>query len=73
MKRPAALLAAALLALPAAAGVLRERDQPIPFKGGFVRKQVGIGRAGALDDADAAQKRLPAARSVRLPSGPMRK
>jgi len=34
-------------------------------------KQVGISRAGTLDDADAAQNRLPAARSVSVLSGPM--
>jgi len=45
----------------------------ILFEGGVIGKQIGVGRAGPLNDADAAQKRLPAARSVKLPSGPMRR
>jgi hypothetical protein len=40
---------------------LFERDQPIAFASAVVGNQVGVGRAGPLDDADAAQKSDPAA------------
>jgi shikimate kinase len=36
-------------------------DQPVAFDGVRRSQQVGVGRAGALDDADAAQKIDPAA------------
>jgi hypothetical protein len=51
----------ALTALP---GVLREGNQPVALDDGRIGQQVGIGRAGALDDSDSAQKIDPAARSV---------
>jgi hypothetical protein len=60
-----------LAALPAAPGMLFERNQPVTLGGGVVGKQVRVGRARALDDADSAQKIDPAARSVRAPSGPI--
>ena len=62
-----------MAALPAPARLLLERDQPVAFGGGSVGNDVGIGRAGALDDPDAAQKSDPAARSVTELSGPMRR
>ncbi len=58
-------------ALAALAGILRQSDEPIAFDGRFVGDEVGVGRAGALDNADAAQKSEPAARSVSAPSGPI--
>ena len=48
-----------------------QRDQPVAFDRVWIGKQVGIGRAGALDDPDAAQNSDPAARSVSAPSGPI--
>jgi hypothetical protein len=60
-------------ALPALPCLLRQRDKPIPLGCGFVSNEVGIGRAGALDDPDAAQNSDPAARSVSVPSGPISK
>jgi hypothetical protein len=62
-----------LAALPPATGNLFERDQPVAFDGSRVGNQVGIGRTGALDDADAAQNSDPAAWSVSELSGPMRR
>jgi hypothetical protein len=47
---------AALATLPRS---LLERDQPIALDRGFVGQQVRIGRAGALDDSDSAQKQRP--------------
>jgi hypothetical protein len=41
-----------------------QRDQPIAFDSTVVGYEVGIGRASALDDTDARQKRDPAALSV---------
>ena len=55
------------------AGKLLPRDQPIAFAGLRIGNQVGVGRAGLLDDADAAQKSDPAARSVSELSGPISK
>jgi hypothetical protein len=52
-------------ALAPASRRLFERDQPVAFDGGLVSEEVGIGRAGPLDDADAAQKIDPAARSAK--------
>jgi len=60
-------------ALAAAAGFLMQRDEPLAFDSAWVGKQVDIGRAGALDNADSAQNRLPAARSVSVPRGPISK
>ena len=60
-----------ITALTAAPGVLGQRDQPIAFLRIIIGKQIGVGRAGPLDDADVAQKSDPAARSVRSCSGPM--
>jgi hypothetical protein len=60
-----------LARLAAAAGLLDLRDQPVAFAGLRASKQVGVGRAGALDDPDSAQNRLPAARSATAPSGPI--
>jgi hypothetical protein len=51
-------------ALSPLARVLRQRDEPVALDGVRIGQQVGIGRAGALDDADSAQKIDPAARSV---------
>lgn len=62
-----------LPSLAASPRVLGQCDQPIAFGRIRVRKQVGIGRAGTLDDPDTAQKSDPAARSARLPSGPIRR
>jgi len=59
--------------LPAPSGGLLERDQPIAFDGARVGNQVGVGRAGLLDDADTAQKSDPAARSLSPPSAPISK
>jgi hypothetical protein len=58
-------------ALPTAAVGLIERDEPVAFDSGFVSEKVGVGRAGLLDDTDAAQNSDPAARSVSAPSGPI--
>ena len=60
-------------ALTSATRLLIERDEPIAFDRASFGNQVGIGRAGALDDADAGQNRLPAALSVSAPKGPMRR
>ena len=43
--------------LPSPARILLERDQPVAFDGGFVGNQVGIGRAGALDDRGCGVRR----------------
>jgi hypothetical protein len=51
--------------------LLFARDQPIAFADRWLGKDVGVGRAGALDGPDAAQKSDPAARSESEPSGPM--
>jgi hypothetical protein len=58
-------------ALSSPARFLLERDQPVAFDQAFVGKNVGVGRAGALDDADSAQNKDPAARSVIAPIGPI--
>jgi hypothetical protein len=50
--------------LAAPAGFLVQRDQPVAFDDTLVGDQVGIGRAGALDDTDTRQKSDPAALSV---------
>jgi hypothetical protein len=60
-----------LPALPPAALILLKGDEPVALDRARVRNQVRIGRAGTIDDADSAQKIDPAARSVRLPSGPI--
>jgi hypothetical protein len=57
--------------LPALARFLFERDQPLALACCKIGNQVGIGRAGALDEADAVQKSVPAARSDSAVSGPM--
>ncbi len=59
--------------LPAFSGLLLERDKPVALACGRVGNEVGVGRAGAPDDKDSAQKRDPAARSVRALSGPIRR
>jgi hypothetical protein len=48
-----------------------QSDEPVTLNRVAVRNQVGVGRAGALDDPDARQKRLPAALSVSDPKGPI--
>jgi hypothetical protein len=53
--------------------LLRQRYQPVAFDGSGIRKQVAIGRASLLDDADSAQKSEPAALAVNWPSGPIRR
>jgi hypothetical protein len=50
---------------------LIERDDPVPLVEALVGNDVGIGRAGALDNANGGQKSVPAARSARPPSGPI--
>jgi hypothetical protein len=55
------------------ASLLFERDQPIAFDRAWLGNDVGVGRAGPLDDADAAQKIDPAALLVIAPSGPISK
>lgn len=62
-----------LATLTTLSGGLLERDQPVAFIRGSVGKEVGVGRARGLDDPDSAQSSAPAARSARLPSGPMRR
>ena len=62
-----------IAALAAAAGVLGQRDQPVAFQRGQVSQQVGIGRAGTLDNANSTQKSDPAARSLSTCSGPIRR
>lgn len=62
-----------LSALPAPARALFESDQPVPLGRGTIGKEVRVGRAGALDDPDSAQKSAPAALSVTAPSGPIRR
>jgi hypothetical protein len=55
--------------------ILLERDQPVALDRALDRAnigdQVGVGRAGPLDDSDAGQKSVPAARSVSVPRGPI--
>ena len=60
-----------MAALPALSRLLVERDQPVALAEGLIGYRVGIGRAGALDDPDAAQKSAPAALSVIAPNGPI--
>ena len=63
--------------LAAASGVLRQSNEPIALDGTLIGEKVGVGRAGALDDADSTQKIDTAARSLsdwrgsikRYPSG----
>lgn len=62
-----------LAALPATTRLLVKRDQPIAFAGISVSEKIGVGRAGAIDDADSAQKIDPAARLVICKSGPLSK
>lgn len=59
--------------LAATAGNLLPSDKPVPFDGSRIRYEVGVRRAGAFDDANAAQKRLLAALSVSELKGPMSK
>lgn len=47
--------------------------QPVALERGAVGKKIGIGRARGLDDPDPGQSKTPAARSARLPSGPIRR
>lgn len=56
-------------ALPSLARVLVERDEPVALYAFGQGHQVGVGRAGPLDDPDPGQNRLPAALSVSDPSG----
>ena len=60
-------------ALPALPRFLVERNQPLAFDRALASDQVGVGRAGSLDDPNPRQKRLPAALSVKDPSGPISK
>jgi len=60
-----------LAALAALARALIERNEPLALDRSFIRKKVGIGRAGAVDDPDSAQKSDPAARSVSEPKRPI--
>lgn len=58
-------------ALPTAPRPLFQCDEPIAFLGNRIGNEVGVCRAGALDDAD--QKSDPAARSVRALNGPIKR
>ena len=60
----------ALTSLP---GMLIKRHQPLALDRLQIGNQIGVGRSGPVDDSDTAQKRLPAARSAREPSGPIRR
>lgn len=60
-----------MTSLAAPARELFERDQPVAFGGIRIGNEVCIGRAGTLDDANAAQKSDPAARSLSVLSGPI--
>jgi hypothetical protein len=60
-----------LTALPALSGILVQRDEPIAFNGVVIGCNVGVGRAGPLNDPDTAQKIDPAAMSLSVPSGPI--
>jgi hypothetical protein len=62
-----------LAPLPAPSRVLGKGDEPISLNGTIVGQKVGIGRAGALDNADPAQNNAPAARLVQSDKGPMSK
>lgn len=62
-----------LAALAALSGGLLKRDQPVPFGRALIREEVGVGRAGSLDNPDSGQRSAPAARSASVPSGPMRR
>jgi hypothetical protein len=53
-----------MAALAAPSRVLLQGDEPVAFNRAQVTQKVGVGRAGALDDPDSAQKIDPAARSV---------
>ena len=59
--------------LTAPARILSKRDQPVAFDGFGIGKKVGVGRVGALDNSDAAQKIDPAALSLIACSGPISK
>jgi len=58
-------------ALPALAALLLQRDEPIAFDRQLIGQQRAVGRAEPVDDANTAQNRLPAARLVTSPSGPI--
>lgn len=60
-----------LAALAAPPRLLVESDEPLAFDGFFVGEEIRVGRAGTLDNPDAAQKSDPAARSVIEPRKPM--
>jgi hypothetical protein len=51
-------------ALPPLPSRLLERNEPVALDRTIVGQQIGVGRAGALDDPDAGQKIDPAARSA---------
>lgn len=59
--------------LPPPARLLLERDKPVALTGCLIGDKVSVGRAGALDETDASQKSVPAARSVSVPRGPISK
>lgn len=59
--------------LPSLPRLLLERDQPFALARRRIGDQVGVRRSGALDEADSGQNRVPAARSLSAPSGPMRR
>src|SRR6185437_588406 len=60
-------------ALATPARLLVKRDEPVALGGLAVGEEVGVGRTGTLDDSDSSQNRLPAALSLRDPSGPISK
>jgi hypothetical protein len=62
-----------LASLAAPARLLLKRDEPVAFLRGRFSDEIGVGRAGSLDETDAAQKSVPAARSVTAPKGPISK
>ena len=57
--------------MTALAAFLVQGDQPVAFDCKGVAKQGRIGRSQPFDNPDAAQNRLPAARPVNSPSGPI--
>ena len=60
-----------LAPLPSPARLLLERDEPVALYSRRIGDKIGVGRAGALDETDAGQNSVPAARSVSVPSGPI--
>jgi hypothetical protein len=53
--------------------MLLQRHQPVALDRTVVSDELGIGRADTLDDPDACQNRLSAARPLSEPSTPISK